>query len=306
MGGTGVVTMSGTVGGPVGSAAVELSVLVPAHDVAATLPAQLDALAPQEWGGTWEVVVVDNRSTDATRSIAREYADRFAHVRVVDAPDRSGLCHARAVGVDSARGTAIAICDGDDIVADAWVRTMGDALRDHAVVTGPLEVDRLNPRWLAETRGRPSATEASTWFGCFPLVSGGNLGFRRKVWDEVGGFDDAYVGAEDAEWSLRLARAGIPVHFAPGAVLHYRYRAEPDVLWRQGTRYGLNRPRLRLTVAAAGFTPPPWFAGWRSWAWLAAHLPGVHTPEGRARWAWVAGVRIGHLRGSLRDRTVFL
>ena len=286
--------------------AVELSVVIPAHDVGTTLPAQLDALVAQRWSGTWEIVVVDNRSTDDTAAIAREYARTWKHLRIVDAPDRAGLCHARAIGVDAALGAAIAICDGDDIVADGWVQAMGDALRDHPVVTGPLEVDRLNPRWLAETRGRPSATAAATWFGLFPLVSGGNLGLRRSVWETVGGFDEAFLGAEDAEWSLRLAIAGIAVHFAPDALLHYRYRTEPDVLWRQGTRYGLNRPRLRRAVAAAGYTPPPWYAGRRSWAWLVVHLPGVRTPEGRARWSWVAGVRIGHLRGSLRDRTVFL
>ena len=285
---------------------IDLTVVIPANDVGTTLSAQLDALAPQQWAGSWEIVVVDNRSTDDTRAIALDYARRWDHVRVVDAPDRPGLCHARAIGISSARGAAIAICDGDDVVADGWVRAMGDALRDHPVVTGPLEVDRLNPRWLAETRGRPSATEAGTWFGLFPLVSGGNLGLHRSVWNAVGEFDDAYLGAEDAEWSLRLARAGITVHFAPDAVLHYRYRAEPDVLWRQGNRYGLNRPRLRRRIAASGYPPPSRFSGWRSWAWLVAHLPGLRTQHGRARWSWVAGVRIGHLRGSLRDRTLFL
>ncbi len=285
---------------------IDLSVVIPAHDVGGTLSAQLDALVAQRWSGTWEIVVVDNRSTDDTAAVARGYADHWDHVRIVDAPDRPGLCHARAVGIGAARGAAVAICDGDDIVADGWVPAIGDALRDHAVVTGPLEVDRLNPRWLTETRGRPSATHAATWFGLFPLVSGGNLGLRREVWDDIGGFDDAYLGAEDAEWSLRLARAGIPVHFAPEAVLHYRYRAEPGVLWKQGLRYGINRPRLRCRVGAAGYAPPPWFAGWRSWVWLLANLPGIHSAEGRARWSWVAGVRMGHLRGSVRDRTLFL
>jgi GT2 family glycosyltransferase len=296
--------MTPAVPGPDGH--VELSVVIPAHDVGPTLGAQLDALVHQEWNGTWEVVVVDNRSTDDTGPVARRYADRYPRVRVVEAMERAGLCHARAVGIDAAFGAAVAICDGDDVVADGWVGAMGDALREHDVVTGPLEVELLNPPWLAETRGRPSRTEAATWFGAFPLVSGGNLGLRRPVWAEVGGFDDAYLGAEDAEWSLRLAEAGVRVHFAPDALLHYRYRSEPEVLWQQGTRYGLNRPRLRRRVAAAGYGVPPRLAGWRSWAWLLAHVRGVQTPEGRARWAWVAGVRLGHLRGSLRDRTLFL
>ena len=49
-----------------GADAVDLTVVIPAHNAAATLGRQLDALVAQEWSGSWEVVVVDNRSTDAT------------------------------------------------------------------------------------------------------------------------------------------------------------------------------------------------------------------------------------------------
>ena len=79
--------------------------MIPAHDVGATLGAQLDALLAQEWAGTWEIVVVDNRSTDDTAGVARAATrPRDPRVRVVDAPDRAGLCHARAVGIAAARG----------------------------------------------------------------------------------------------------------------------------------------------------------------------------------------------------------
>jgi GT2 family glycosyltransferase len=173
-------------------------------------------------------------------------------------------------------------------------------------VTGPLEVDRLNPPWLAETRGRPARDAAATWFGAFPLVSGGNLGLHRDTWKTIGPFDDSFVGAEDAEWSLRLAVQGVPVHFEPEALVHYRYRAEPRVLWEQGNRYGYARPALRRRVAAARLPVPRRFAGWRSWLWLGGHLAGLRNEHGRARWCWVAGVRIGHLRGSLGARSLFL
>jgi GT2 family glycosyltransferase len=288
------------------SAACELTVVIPAHDVGATLAAQLDALLAQRWEGRAEVVVVDNRSSDATPRIAREYAARDPRVRVVEARERTGLCHARAAGIDAATSDAIAICDGDDVVGDGWLAAMGDALRAHPVVTGPLEVDRLNPAWLAETRGRPDHHTAATWFGSFPLVSGGNLGLHRTVWREVGPFDEAFTGAEDAEWSLRLAIHGIPVHFAPGALLHYRYRTEARVLWAQGNRYGFARPALRKKVAAAHLPVPGRLAGWRSWLWLVPHLLGLGSRQGRARWSWVAGVRTGHLRGSVHARSLFL
>ncbi|HZJ26314.1 MAG TPA: glycosyltransferase [Acidimicrobiia bacterium] len=284
----------------------DLSVVIPCHDVVATLGAQLDALLAQSWDAPWEIVVVDNRSTDGTAELAREYQRTDRRVRIVEAPERAGLCHARAVGIAAATADAIAICDGDDIVGSGWVAIMGEALRDHAVVTGPLEVDRLNARWLTETRGRPASDAPGTWFGSFPLVSGGNLGLRRDLWQTVGPFDETFIGAEDAEWSLRLATAGIPVHFEPNAVLHYRYRSEASVLWRQGNRYGFARPHLRARVAAAGLPVPSRWAGWRSWIWLLTQLPGLRARRGRARWAWVAGVRIGHVRGSLDARTLFL
>lgn len=284
----------------------ELSVVIPCHDVAETLGAQLDALLAQDWDAPFEIIVVDNRSTDGTASLAREHQRRDRRIRVVAAPDRAGLCHARAVGIAAATAERIAICDGDDIVGEHWVAAMGDALADHPVVTGPLEVDRLNPHWLTETRGRPAIDEVAEWFGSFPLVSGGNLGLRRAVWETVGGFDETYIGAEDAEWSLRLTLADVPVHFASEAVLHYRYRPDPAVLWHQGNRYGFARPRLRARVAAAGLSVPSRVAGWRSWAWLTTRLPRLATPRGRAQWLWVAGVRIGHVRGSFAARTLFL
>lgn len=285
---------------------MDLSVVIPCRDVADTLPEQLDALLAQVWDGAWEVVVVDNRSSDATAAIAREYAARDRRVRVVDAPERAGLCYSRAVGVDAAASDAIAICDGDDVVADGWVRTMGDALREHAVVTGPLEVDRLNPPWLAASRGRPSRVTGATWYGVFPLVSGGNLGLRRDVWRAVGGFDDRYLGAEDAEFSLRLHEHGIAVDFEPAALVHYRYRRSARALWEQGLCYGRGRPLVRRRVRDAGLAAPSPVAGWRSWLWLVVHLPDLATRAGRARWLWVAGNRIGQVRGSVDARTLFV
>ncbi len=283
-----------------------LSVVIPARNVAETLPAQLDALLSQEWGGPWEIVVVDNLSSDATAEVAQGYSSRDARVRVVAATNRAGLCYARDAGVRAARFDAIAICDGDDVVAPTWVRAMGEALELHQVVTGPLDVDRLNPPWLVGTRGRPSACTCATWFGLFPVVSGGNLGLRRDVWEMTGGFDEAFLGAEDAEFSLRLYEQGVRVHFEPEARVHYRYRQSFRDLWRQGTQYGLARPMVRRRVIELGLPAPSPVAGWKSWLWLVAYLPTVVTTTGRARWAWVAANRLGQVRGSMRARTVFV
>jgi glycosyltransferase involved in cell wall biosynthesis len=285
---------------------LDLSVVIPAYNVADTLAEQLDALLAQDWAGAWEVVVVDNRSTDGTASLVHEYATRDPRVRLVSAPDRAGRSYARDVGIKAATADTIAFCDGDDIVGPRWLTAMGDGLREHRVVTGPLDSKRLNPAWLAGTRGDMDTTTARTWFGLFPLVASGDLGVRRDVFTEVGTFDDRYATAEDHEFSLRLWQHEIPIAFAPDALLHYRFRTEGRDLWQQGNGYGEMRPLLRRAVADAGLTPPSRFAGWRSWAWLVLHGPELLRERGRARWLWVAGNRVGQLRGSIRARSLFL
>lgn len=284
---------------------MDLSVVIAARDVAATLGDQLDALLAQEWDGQWEIVVVDNGSTDGTPKLVQEYAQRESRVRLVRATDGSGPSYARNVGFAAATSESIASCDGDDVVASGWVRAMGDGLRVHACITGPLDVDELNAVWLAESRGR-LATSTPTWYGVFPIVAAGNLGIRRATFDAVGGFDERLRANEDHDLALRLTQAGVDVHFEPAALVHYRYRHEPRELWNQGLRYGTARPLVWRRVRDAGLTPPSRVAGWRSWVWLLVHVGSLRSPEGRASWVWVAGNRLGQVRGSLRHRTVFL
>lgn len=286
---------------------VELSVVVPVHNGAATLRRQLDALLAQDWDGAWELVVVDNASTDETRAIAGEAARRVSgRVRVEHVDDCRGAGAVRNAGVARARGAAVAFCDADDVVAPGWLAAMGDALREHEAVTGPLEVRRLNPAWLVRTRGTPSPTEVPTFHGCFPVLAAGNFGMRRATWDLVGGFDESVVANEDADLSLRLWSRRVPVHFAPGAVVHYAYRDEARVLFRQGHRYGIYRALVARRARDAGVPGVPRFAGWRSWLTILLWLPRLATREGRASWCWVAGVRFGVLRGCLRARVVYL
>ncbi|MGZ6952085.1 MAG: glycosyltransferase [Acidimicrobiia bacterium] len=287
--------------------ALDLTVVIPARNEAATIGGQLDALLAQDWGGSWEILVVDNGSTDATPELVEGYARDHPRVRLVRALERAGLNYARNVGVEAARGVAFALCDADDLVEDGWVAAMGDALAEHPMVTGLLELDLLNPEWLASSRGRGDERGLPTFHGIFPTVHGNNMGMQRAVWRELGRFDeDVIIGSDDVEISMRAWRAGVPIHFVPEAVVHYRYRPEPRALWRQGRNYGRSRPLVVRRLREQGLPCPSRVAGWRSWLWLVAHAPDVRHPEGRAAWTWVAANRIGQLEGSIRYRSLFV
>lgn len=284
----------------------DLSIIIPAHNEAGTISEQLDALAAQEWNGSWDVIVVDNQSTDATRSIVESYS-QSVDVRVVTAPKQLGINYARNVGVASTTATAMAFCDADDVVATGWVAQMGSALLRHELVTGALELDRLNPAWLADSRGRGDEHRCPTFYGIFPTAHGNNLGIRREAFSRIGGFDEEVLfGADDVELSLRAWLDGIELVYLADAVVHYRYRSSAAQLWRQGRKYGRGRPFIRQRLGSLGLPTPSPIAGWRSWAWLFRHMTDVHTPEGRAVWTWVAGNRWGQIEGSIKYRSLLI
>src|SRR4051794_566972 len=81
---------------PIGDELALLSVIIPCRDAEGYVGRQLDALASQETSFPWELILVDNGSTDRSVQIAETYADRM-QLRVVSAPDRANQAYARNV-----------------------------------------------------------------------------------------------------------------------------------------------------------------------------------------------------------------
>jgi glycosyltransferase involved in cell wall biosynthesis len=285
---------------------MRLSVIIPARNEEHRLGQQLDALLAQEWGGEWEIVVVDNGSTDGTAAVVHDYAARWPLIRYLFADAVADQSFAANAGVEATTSDAVIFCDGDDIVADGWLSAMAAGLEIHDVVTGPNELDRLNPEWLANSRGRSIEGPVGTFAGIFPIVRGNNYGVRREVWAITGPLQESYFPVADQEFSLRCWLHGVDIVGLPDAVVHYRYRDTARVLWRQGFAYGSHRPMIAKLLRDAGKPTPPKFAGWKSWIMLVAKLPTLTTRSGRAAWIWIAGNRLGQVVGSARYRTLML
>ena len=284
----------------------DLSVIVPCHNESETLAQQLDALVEQRWNRPWEIVVVDNRSTDRTAEIAESYAGAAVPVRLVYANDRGGVAYARNEGVRaSAHARSVAFCDGDDVVQPGWVAAMGDALRDQPLVTGTLDGARLNDAWLARTRPMGAAERLPT-FGTMPFARGNNAAMHRSVWEKLDGYDEDFVGLEDIEFSLRAAGRGYHPVLVPNARVAYRFRSGLRATWRQGAFYGRGRAQLAHQAAQLGLSGPGRFDGLRSWAWLVVKAPQLITKSGRYAWVFTLANRWGVLRGAVQSRRVFI
>ncbi len=114
-----------------------VSVVIALRNKGPWIGAQLEALAAQRYAGPWEVVVVDNGSTDDGPQVARAMAEPLPELRVVDASDRRGTSHARNVGAHAARGDLLLYCDGDDVVAPGWIEAMVEAAAQGRPRGGP-------------------------------------------------------------------------------------------------------------------------------------------------------------------------
>lgn len=284
-------------------APVHLAVVLPCRDVADTLPEQLDRLVDERWTRPWCIVVVDNGSTDGTAEVARRYADRG--VRLVTATSGAGVGYARNAGARAVSSAAIAFCDGDDIVHRGWVAAMGDALERDELVGGRVDTTSLNEPWLA--RSRPMASsDGLARFAETPFAPGCSCGVRRDLYDRLGGFDESFQGLEDVELSLRARALGVQARLAPGAVVAYRLRADPRLLWRQATFYGRGHPLLIRRASELGLPAPSRLRGLRSWAWLLLHLPSARSRAGRYALLWVLAFRVGVLRTALRLRRPYV
>lgn len=279
----------------------DLAVVVPSYNVSRTLEEQLSALARQEWEGSWEIVIVDNGSTDATAAIAERFARDLDHFRVVGRTSGQSVAYARNAGVEATDARSILFCDGDDIVECGWVKAMGDALARHDLVTGGVQVAGINPEWLAASRPG-NTTDGLPHFGDVPFVRGNNCGMTRQLWESVGGFDEEFRGLEDIEFSIRAMGHGVTPVFVPSAVVAYRFRPELIEIWKQAFFYGRGRAELRRRAHHAGFRGASRASGLKSWVWLVLRLPTLVSRGGRTAWIWVLGSRIGAIRGSIEGR----
>ncbi|MEQ8841123.1 MAG: glycosyltransferase [Acidimicrobiales bacterium] len=279
--------------------ATDLSVVIPCHNESATLPTQLAALGAERWHGDWEIIVVDNASTDDTAEIARTFVSPIP-IRVVAAHHGRGVAYARNAGIAASSARSIAICDGDDLIAPGWVAAIGDALEQYPLVSSRLDTTRLNPTWLASTRPLPD--DGLPVFGGVRFAHGGACGMHRTVWESLGGYDSAFDGVEDIEFGLRAQAAGFTPVRAGDATVHYRLRQGLGQVWCQGVGYGRRRFDLIARARSLGIAPPPRSAGWKSIAWLALRLPTIVTRRGRYSWTWTLASRVGVVRGALEAR----
>lgn len=221
-----------------------VSVIVPALNEESVIGQCLASMQRQDLPpARFEVIVVDNGSTDRTTEIARSFRGSLS----VTVLDRGGvrISALRNLGASVARGALLAFLDADCVAPRHWLRQAIDLLHaDEFRVIGAQYRIPANSSWVAR------AWYGDLWRmkdGPVSYVPGGNLAISRELFMNLGGFDETIVTSEDTEFCERAAAACVPVLAVPSlSVVHLGTPQTLGSFYRKQSWHGVNVHRVFL------------------------------------------------------------
>lgn len=183
-----------------------ISVVIPAFNEEGFIGKTLKSLIKQNYPGSFEMIVVDNGSSDKTAEIARKHGAK------VIAEPRKGVQFARQTGFEASSGEFIASTDADNILPKNWLRRLAcQLIRDNQLVAVggwfKLKKGPITPRFILNYFSTPTLF-LYTFLTGKKVLLGQNFMVRRQVFFQVGGFANLSSMNEDLELAQKLSNVG--------------------------------------------------------------------------------------------------
>jgi GT2 family glycosyltransferase len=273
---------------------LDASVIIPAHNAERTIANLVRGCLQQDFAPRrYEIIIVDDGSTDDTWAEARQFADS-PNVIVVRQPNL-GAAAARNHGARVASGDVLVFCDSDMVVPPHWLRRLVKAASDPdaglvGCVYAPAEDLPLAASCMHEEIRRRQIMGPDT-----PLHIGSfTMALRRSLFERVGGFDSDFMRAQDTELSYRVAATGCQSRLLKDLTVHHDHpRTLREWLANQYKQaFWRARTYARYPCRTAG----DGYSCWRDWASLAAAAAAIVTAPLALRgnlWMVPAGMLLG-------------
>jgi len=203
--------------------APRVSVLIAEYNAAPFLAAAIDSVLAQTFT-EFELVVVDDASTDGSRGIVERYRD--SRIRLIVNDRNLGAGGARNRGLAAISSEYVACLDGDDLCfPQRLARQIAylDAHPEVAAVGAQARLIDIAGRNIGEVR-RPVTELGIRWWRIFgsPLIHSSAMVRRAIVWDELGGYEEAFRFGEDFDLWYRMAKRHA-IHNLPETLVAYRF-----------------------------------------------------------------------------------
>lgn len=247
----------------------KLSVVVPTFNRRRRLERLLQSIEAQVGAPPFEVIVVDDGSTDGTGDTLQAHPI-CRYLRMTN----GGPARARNAGWRIARGEVVVFTDDDVVPSDTWLRDMEAAMRDTGAAAVGGVVRSLTTGFVEDFVTAERLVDHGRDDGEVRFLVTANLAVKRSVLESVGGFDETFplAAGEDTDLSFRLRKAGHRLAVVPSAEVGHDHRTDPRALLRTYHRHGLARahlgtlhPDLGLGRQARSMMGPVYW--WRRYRW---------------------------------------
>ena len=218
---------------------IQVSVIIPAYNASATIAKTLTALAQQDCSQPYEIIVVDDGSTDDTAQAVQS----FPKVKYVH-QENAGPASARNHGAQLAQGQFLAFTDADCTPHRDWLSCLMRGFDNNvAVVCGSYGI--ANPEnYLAKCVHAEIVYRHRYLVPDFPKVFGSyNFCVRKNIFEAVGGFNTAYrrASGEDNDLSYKIFKTGQRIYFQRQALVDHRHPTQVSRYLQEQFRHGFWR-----------------------------------------------------------------
>ena len=186
-----------------------ISIVIPIYDEEKVISACLNSLINQKTTQKFEIIVVDNQSTDMTKDIVIGYKEKIPLIIIRE--KKKGRGAARRAGFKAAKGDLILSLDADTVAPANWIDDITSYFHDPTVVavTGPCKINDCS--WLINTLYnymQPKFMIAYRAVFQHYWLSGFNFAIRKEIYEEAGCFNPVLNVQEDTELSFRVRKLG--------------------------------------------------------------------------------------------------
>lgn len=216
-----------------------VSIIVPAYDAEKTIERCLRSLTHLYYLGEYEVILVNNKSTDNTTDLAKRHK-----IRVIDAFDFQNSYYARNAGLACSSSQIVAFTDSDCVADKNWIHYLVQHMMQNPQIAGVGGGILHVARNAIETIFGPKLG-IGHGKGATPYLVTANAAYWMKVIKEVDFFDATFFSGGDVDLSWRILKKDYQIAIEPQAIIYHFPRKNPCSFFMQNYKYGLGQAKLR-------------------------------------------------------------
>lgn len=214
-----------------------VSIIIPCFNEEEYIGRCIDSIKHQHYEGKYEIIVVDNGSTDDTLKIIKDKGITLEHAK------KKGPAPVKNKGIERARGEILVFIDGDCVAAEDWLNNIVSGFKNQhtGCVAGEIMADeRKNLSVLEQFLNKKGylSQKQHVEHPFLPYAATANTAYRREVFDKIGFFDESLFVGEDADFSWRMHLfTNYKVTYIPEAMVFHPYESSLKNLFYQKIRH---------------------------------------------------------------------